>query len=44
MHETNQPIPSTEPGITRAEPNGALYERDRLLYRSGIELAVAESE
>ena len=44
MHERDLPIPKAERGITRAEPNGLLYQRDRLLYRPAIELALAESE
>jgi hypothetical protein len=36
--------PNTELRITGAEPDGFLYERDRLLYRPGEELALPESE
>jgi hypothetical protein len=44
MHKAYLPITTTEPGITRAELNGSLYKRDGLLYRSSIQLTVAESE
>src|SRR5205823_10407089 len=37
-------IPDPELGITGAEPNGSLYERDRLLDEAGVEFTLAESE
>jgi hypothetical protein len=35
-------IPNVELGIARAKADGLLHERDRLLYRPGEELALAE--
>ena len=43
MHERNLPVPKAERGITRAEPDCLLYQRNRVLYGPGIELALAES-
>src|SRR5215831_4859767 len=43
MHEPNLPIPNAEQRIAWAEPDGALDQRDRLLDRAAIELALAES-
>src|SRR6266852_1414111 len=37
-------IPNAELRITGAEPYGLLHERDRLLYRPGFKLALAERE
>src|SRR5260370_39634403 len=37
-------VPDPELGVTGAEPNGPLYERDRLLDGACVELALAESE
>ena len=44
MHVPDLLVPDPELGITGAEPNCSLYERDRLLEGAGVELALAESE
>src|SRR5919108_1826140 len=44
MHIPDLFVPHPELGITGAEPDGSLYERDRLLDRADVELALAESE
>jgi hypothetical protein len=42
MHYRDLLAPDADLGIAGAEPNGSLYERDRLLYRPGEELALAK--
>ena len=44
MHHPDLLIENADEGIAGAEPDGLLLERDRLLYRPGEELALAESE
>ena len=43
MRSPDLVVPDPELRITGAEPDGPLYERDRLLDRAGVELALAES-
>ena len=42
MYQADVFVPNAELAITRAEADGPLYERDRFLYRPGVELALAE--
>src|ERR1700761_7528019 len=44
VHVPDLFVPDPEFGITGTEPDGSLYERDRLLDRVGVELALTESE
>src|SRR5262249_44605120 len=43
-HKTDHLVPDTELRIAGTEPDGALDERDRLVYRAGLELALPERE
>jgi len=42
MNHANSPVPITDVGITRAEADGLLLGRKRLLCRPGVKFARAE--
>jgi hypothetical protein len=46
LHQMNEPdlaIPTPDPSIAGAEPDGLLLERDHVLYRPGEELTPGKS-
>jgi hypothetical protein len=43
MHNPDLEIPIADVGITGTEPDGLPHERNRLLYRPDVELALAKS-